>query len=365
MEQRMRVLASKIVSLLFVFCLPFFIFVTPSKAHPIDSGYSEVTFESKKVNFNLTISEFSLLFFDTDKNHVLTLEELNNQKTEIENYFKTHLKLESKSKQLECSLHSFSKTDNLGIPSIEFNLQFTSVSSIESLSITYNLLFDDYDPQHVNFLIISKEDDIDQTIFDTRHRFYHYVPMSNKTMASSAWQYLLLGIKHILTGYDHLLFLLSLIIVATRLKDIIKIVTAFTLAHSITLFLTATEHISVNSRWIETGIALSIAYVAIENPFIKTVRIRWVITFIFGLIHGMGFAGAISEIGLPREYLVSSLLSFNIGVEIGQLGVIIVILPILLKLQKFTWYRKLVIGVSMIVLLIAVYWALQRIGIIL
>ncbi|SDO99123.1 Hydrogenase/urease accessory protein HupE [Paenibacillus sp. yr247] len=365
MDQRMRILIPKIVSLLFILCIPFFIFITPSKAHSIDSGYSEVTIESKKVNFNLTLPESSLLVFDTDKNNVLTLEELNNQRTEIESYFKTHLKLENKSKLLECSLHSISKTDNLGIPSIEFNLQFTSVSSVESLSITYNLLFDDYDPQHVNFLIITKEDDIDQTIFDTGHRFYHYVPMNNTTMASSAWQYFLLGIKHILTGYDHLLFLLSLIIVAIRLKDIIKIVTAFTLAHSITLFLTATGHISVNSRWIETGIALTIAYVAIENPFIKSVRMRWVITFLFGLIHGMGFAGAISEIGLPREYLISSLLSFNVGVETGQLGIVLAILPFLLKLQKFTWYRKMLIGVSIIVFLIAVYWALQRMGIIL
>jgi hydrogenase/urease accessory protein HupE len=196
------------------------------------------------------------------------------------------------------------------------------------------------------------------------NRIYHYEPLVKTSMLSSAWDYFLLGIKHILTGYDHLIFLISLIIVATRLKDVVKIITAFTIAHSITLFLAATGHLNVDSRWIESGIALTIAYVAAENPFIKTVRFRWLITFFFGLIHGMGFAGAISEVGLPQQYLISSLLSFNLGVETGQLGIVVLLLPYLTKMQKHPWYPRFVIGVSVIVFMVAGYWFLQRIGVI-
>jgi hypothetical protein len=115
----------------------------------------------------LTVPEASLLVFDTNKDNQLSLEELNNQQTAVETYIKTHIKLENKSGTLECSLLSMVKTDNVGIPAIEFHLQYTSNSSVESLSITYDFLFDDYDRQHVNLLVISKGDDVDQTVFDT------------------------------------------------------------------------------------------------------------------------------------------------------------------------------------------------------
>lgn len=175
--------------------------------------------------------------------------------------------------------------------------------------------------------------------------------------------YVNLGLEHILTGYDHLLFLLALLIAAERFTVILKIITAFTIAHSITLCLAALGLVPVYPKWIETGIALTICYVAIENFFVKSFRWRWVLTFIFGLIHGLGFASAISEIGFHQSYLVTSLVSFNVGIELGQLGVVAILLPLFTQLRRrgtvYTWFFR---GTSACIFIVGLYWVVQRLG---
>lgn len=174
--------------------------------------------------------------------------------------------------------------------------------------------------------------------------------------------YLNLGLEHIISGYDHLLFLFSLIVISKRFKDVLKIVTAFTIAHSITLSLAAFGLVPVYPKWIEAGIALTIVYVAIENFFVSDSGWRWLVTFVFGLIHGLGFARAIGEIGFDKHHMITSLLSFNIGIELGQLGVVAVVLPLLLHLQKnktfYTWFFRCS---SACILVIAAFWFFQRI----
>ena len=132
-----------------------------------------------------------------------------------------------------------------------------------------------------------------------------------------------LGVEHILTGADHLVFLLGLILVGGSLRSLVGVVTAFTLAHSITLALAALSIFAPSPRLVEPAIALSIAYVGVENLFVNDASKRWRITFPFGLIHGFGFAGALREIALPRAQLPIALVSFNLGVELGQLGVLV------------------------------------------
>lgn len=335
---------------------------TTVKAHPLNNGYSQVTIENKAIQYELTLPEASLLAFDTDHNNELSSAELESQRSAIQTYLQRHLQLELPSGQLDFTLVSMDKNEKTGISAVSFQLQSMTKSRADSLTIHYSLLFDDVDPAHINFLVIANGNDVDQAVFDASNRMYHYQSLVKTSMLSSAWDYFLLGIEHILTGYDHLLFLLSLLIIATSLKDIVKIVTAFTVAHSTTLFLAATGYLHVNSRWIESGIALTIAYVAIENIFTRSVRMRWAVTFGFGLIHGMGFAGAISETGLPEQYLISSLLSFNLGVETGQLAIVMIVLPFLLSLQKKSRYRTAVIAVSALIALFAAYLFFQRIG---
>ena len=156
--------------------------------------------------------------------------------------------------------------------------------------------------------------------------------------AAMAWSMLKLGVEHILTGADHLVFLLGLILVGGSLRSLIGVVSAFTVAHSITLALAAFSIFTPSSRLVEPAIALSIAYVGVENLFVSDASNRWRITFPFGLIHGFGFAGALREIALPRAQVPIALISFNLGVELGQLAVLSVALPLTLAARNASWF---------------------------
>ncbi|MBI2834527.1 MAG: HupE/UreJ family protein [Acidobacteria bacterium] len=153
-----------------------------------------------------------------------------------------------------------------------------------------------------------------------------------------AWPLLRLGIQHILSGYDHLLFLFGLILVGGRLRSLLVVVTAFTVAHSITLGLAVLNVWSPGLRFVEPAIALSIAYVGVENWFIQDASRRWLITFPFGLIHGFGFAGALQQISLPHVQIPVALAAFNVGVEVGQMAVLVVVLPAVLWLRRQQWF---------------------------
>lgn len=148
-----------------------------------------------------------------------------------------------------------------------------------------------------------------------------------------------MGIEHILTGYDHLVFIAGLVLARARLRSLLTIVTAFTVAHSITLALAVLNVWSPTSRFVEPAIALSIAYVGVENFFVKDASKRWRITFPFGLIHGFGFAGALQEINLPKSAVPTALVSFNLGVEAGQLAVLALLLPAVLLLRNRKWFE--------------------------
>jgi HupE / UreJ protein len=160
-----------------------------------------------------------------------------------------------------------------------------------------------------------------------------------------------LGVEHILIGYDHLLFLLMLILRGGKLIQLLKIVTGFTVAHSITLALAALDVVSLPGALVESVIALSIAYVAAENLFPKfAASRRWTVSFIFGLVHGFGFSSVLKEIGLPKENLLLSLLNFNLGVEAGQAVIVLLLIPILLKLRATQWEPRFVSVLSGIVM---------------
>ncbi|HVK69279.1 MAG TPA: HupE/UreJ family protein [Polyangium sp.] len=149
-----------------------------------------------------------------------------------------------------------------------------------------------------------------------------------------------MGIEHILFGYDHLVFLFGLVLVGGRLRALLLVVTAFTVAHSITLGLAVLGIWAPGGRIVEPIIALSVAYVGVENQLVKDAEKRWRITFPFGLVHGFGFAGALGEITLPRPQIPGALLAFNLGVEAGQLAVLAVVLPLLVTAQKRKWLEK-------------------------
>jgi hydrogenase/urease accessory protein HupE len=180
-----------------------------------------------------------------------------------------------------------------------------------------------------------------------------------------ARQYLALGFTHILPyGLDHILFVLGIFLLSTKLKPVLTQVTTFTIAHSITLALTMYGLVSLSPRIVEPMIALSIAYVAIENIFARKLSSwRIAIIFAFGLLHGMGFAGVLRDLGLPRDQFLTALVTFNIGVEVAQLTIIAAatLLFAYWNREKW-WYRgRFVIPASMAIAATGVIWTVQRV----
>lgn len=179
------------------------------------------------------------------------------------------------------------------------------------------------------------------------------------------WFYLKLGYQHIMPyGIDHILFVVSLCLLSTNIKTIFWQATAFTVAHSITLALSMKNMIVAPGAVVEPIIALSIVFVAIENMLLTTLKPwRIAIVFLFGLIHGMGFASSLNEIGLPADKFFTSVLAFNVGVELGQITIITAMFVFLIiPLRNKTWYRyRVVFPMSAIIAIIAGYWTVQRV----
>ncbi|MES2695057.1 MAG: HupE/UreJ family protein [Verrucomicrobiota bacterium] len=174
-------------------------------------------------------------------------------------------------------------------------------------------------------------------------------------------QYLVVGIEHIFRGYDHIAFLLALLFVK-RFRDLLKVITAFTIAHTLTLALAALGLVALPSRLVESVIAISIVYVAAENIWRHTEGAhRWRIAFGFGLVHGFGFASVLRELGLPSEGLVRSLLAFNLGVEVGQLAIAAACWPVLRWVSRRTWAGRARAVVSWILLLFGAAWLVDRV----
>jgi hypothetical protein len=185
------------------------------------------------------------------------------------------------------------------------------------------------------------------------------------------------GVWHIWIGFDHILFLVSLLLPAVlawregswtpvpalrpALLDVVKVVSAFTLAHSITLGLAALDIVSLPSRWVESAIAASVILAALNNIVPLTHARRWVVAFAFGLVHGFGFAGVLGELGLAPGALALSLLGFNLGVELGQLAIVALFLPLGYLLRATRFYRRAVLaGGSGAIMLVAALWFAER-----
>ncbi len=184
-----------------------------------------------------------------------------------------------------------------------------------------------------------------------------------------AGHFLAAGVEHIFLGYDHIAFLIAIILWSSRLWPVVKAVTAFTIAHSITLSLAALDVIRIPSAIVEPAIAASIVYVAAENFMTQETAKRWRETFVFGLIHGFGFASALQELGLPKGKLITALAAFNSGVEIGQVLIVAVVSGFLLVIDRWpasgaskpVRSARLVHTASLAIVLLGSYWFVTRI----
>jgi len=239
------------------------------------------------------------------------------------------------------------------------------------ITLNYSAFFE-HDANHkviVNLNQVSRvfTKDEQQQTFSTQQASY----------LSTFNQYVYQGVLHIWIGIDHILFLIALLLTCvlyrtnkqwqaiTSKKQIIKhtawIVTAFTLAHSLTLTATALNMVSPNSRWVELGIAISVLFAALNNVWPVILRLGW-LTFAFGLLHGMGFASVLGELGLSSDYQLLSILAFNLGVELGQLSILCIALPLLLTMRNKPIYIKWVMPIgSFAIAAMALLWCVERI----
>jgi hypothetical protein len=246
---------------------------------------------------------------------------------------------------------------------------------ISTLEIDYRLLFD-LDPQHKGLLRLEHGGPTRSGVFAPGRGRQAFAPAASSRLAQFL-DYGREGVWHIWIGFDHILFLLSLLLPAVLQRtaatwrpvaafapafwDVFKIVTSFTVAHSITLTLAALAVVSAPSRLIESAIAASVVLAALNNLFPIVLGRRWVVAFGFGLVHGFGFASVLSDLGLPQDALVIALLGFNLGVEAGQLALVAAFLPLAYFL-RWTWlYRRVVmVGGSALIVLVAGVWFAER-----
>ena len=243
------------------------------------------------------------------------------------------------------------------------------------LEIGYRLLFD-IDPSHRGLLNLSVGGAVRSAVLSPDNAVQTF-DLARASPWRQFFQFVADGVHHIWIGYDHMLFLISLLLPAVLVRrdghwiavgtlrgaliNVIAVVTAFTLAHSITLTLAALGMVGLPSRLVESGIALSVLLAALNNVWPQVTRRAWLLAFGFGLVHGFGFASVLNDLGLPRDALAISLAGFNIGVELGQLSVVLLVVPLIFLLRDRRFYRPAVlVGGSSLIAAVAATWFVQR-----
>lgn len=319
-----------------------------------------------------------VLELDRDGNGALTWGEVRQRADDITRYATTHLVLTAADKPCRWETTAPMMLDRHSDGTYAVLALAAKCEAIDrGLKARYSLLFD-VDPSHRGLVqwIAPDATGSQALVFGTES-----AEQALQLKAPSAWdtlrQYVVDGIWHIWIGYDHILFLLSLLLPAVLVRragdwqpsgtlkgalvEVLKVVTAFTLAHSITLSLAVLQVISLPSRLVESTIALSVVVAALNNLRGTIEKRRWLMAFVFGLIHGFGFASVLADLGLPQNALVLALVGFNVGVELGQMAIVLAFVPVAFWLRRTLFYRHGVLTFgSILVALIAAYWFLQR-----
>lgn len=243
------------------------------------------------------------------------------------------------------------------------------------LSLGYQLLFD-VDALHRSLARITVDGRVQSAVMSPQAPRQTFAAAA-VSAGSQLAQFFVQGVWHIWIGFDHILFLLALLLplvlvrdagqwrpverFSLALREVLWVVTAFTVAHSVTLSLAALGLVALPSRWVESAIALSVVVAAFDNLVPVFKHRRWMVAFGFGLIHGFGFASVLADLGLPQEALVLSLVGFNVGVEAGQLAIVGVFLPLAYLLRRTAFYRRgVLVGGSLLTMALALVWLAER-----
>lgn len=364
-------------SLHFFFSL-FLVWCVPAYAHKPSDSYLALTVENHTVQGRWDIALRDLDYaigLDSDNDGALTWDEVRTKHKDIAAYALARLRIGAGEQACRVELgEQMLEQHSDGTYAVIFFKAFCA--DTRSLQLHYQLLFD-IDPQHKGLLKLSNAaGQVSSAIFSPENARQEF------TLAQIGWwqqlsAYVQHGMFHIWIGYDHILFLLCLLlpavllrgrhkwVAATSLKsagmDVFKIVSAFTLAHSITLSLASLQLLNLPTALVESAIALSVILAALNNIYPVIQGRRWLLAFVFGLIHGFGFASVLADLGLPQSALALSLIGFNIGVELGQLAIVAIFLPLAFLARKTWGYQKLLLnGGSGAIAVLAAIWFCER-----
>jgi hypothetical protein len=338
----------------------------PARAHQASVAYSDITLDGRTVHYTLQVGNRDLYeAVGLERDRPVERAEAAAAAPRIAAYLAARVRVQNAG--LDCPAaprgqRIIDKSDGFFIA---VTLDYGCRRTLADVVITYDLFFD-LDPRHQGLARVVAAGDVRDHVFRAGARVLmldHPVGLADHVR-----DYFLLGVEHIFTGYDHLAFLFGLLLIAAArglsggLRYILGIVTAFTVAHSVTLIAAGLGLVRLSSSVVEPAIALSIAYVAVENLVVPEPRRRWLLTFGFGLVHGFGFASVLADIGLPPRGLVLSLVSFNVGVEAGQLAVVTAVAPLLLwlvpRLRGQAAARR---WGSVALLVMASFWFFERV----
>ena len=354
----------------------------PAKAHKPSDSYLTLDVREARVDgqWDIALRDLDMAIgLDQDGNGELTWNEVRARHGAIAAYALARLKLASAG--VPCPLRVVEQllddhSDGAyAVLRLRGDCGAAGGGTIATLEVDYRLLFD-IDPQHKGLLQLRHGGQVSTAIFaPDRAR------QALRVADASAWRqfgdYVRHGVWHIWIGFDHILFLLSLLLPAVlvyrerqwqgratfraAVLDVLKIVTAFTLAHSITLTLATLGVVALPSRLVESGIAASVALAALNNVWPLFHGRRALVAFAFGLIHGFGFASVLLDLGLPKTALLLSLVGFNVGVELGQLTIVLLFLPLAFLARNTMLYRRGILGAgSCMIALLALAWLAER-----
>jgi hydrogenase/urease accessory protein HupE len=342
-----------------------FLLSSNSQAHDIGVSSAEIfVSDNKTVDVSLAFKGIDLekaigtVFVDR-RNDRVRVADLAVSTGAIQTYLRQKIVVRADGKSCPMNVH-LPEADRDGVV---IGVRFFCPPTTTRLEYASRLLLD-VDSRAVHNLLVIAGDDIDQTVLD-RHVNMMMLTGDPPTRLATFGRYVRAGVEHIFIGYDHIAFLLALLLWANRILVVVAVVTAFTAAHSITLGLAMFDLVVLPTAIVEPLIAATVVWAAIENYFSRDVGRRWRIALPLGLIHGFGFAGVLASLGLPAGALGLALAGFNIGVEIGQVVIVAVVVSFLLLTDRFadkTWLSRaiLVRTGSAIIAGLGLYWLVTR-----
>ncbi len=354
------------------------LFALGAQAHKPSDSYLIFNVDGNVVEGQWDIALRDLDFaigLDTNGDAQVTWGEVRGKRAEIDAYAMARLQLSADGAACPAQVSEHLIDDHTDGAYVVVKFKAVCPAALKTLQAQYRLFFD-IDPQHKGLLRLQYQGVSSTAIFSPETATQQFT-LSSPNRLRQFIDYAREGVWHIWIGFDHILFLLALLLPAVVVRrgarwdavsafkpaffSVLKIVTAFTLAHSITLTLATLGVISLPSRWVESTIAASVVIAALNNIYPLFRERRWMMAFVFGLIHGFGFASVLTDLGLPQGALVLALVGFNLGVETGQLAIVAAFLPIAYLLRHSWFYRRLVLlGGSFLITILALVWFVER-----